>query len=355
MLAALQCADSIIGAPAHRATQPLWFALAPPPDLPPAIARPRLNEMPPHHRLGHANCPGIGASCHETLLPVLSVFAICWCIASVAMAQHVAYKLRQPSWFRRLLLHGPKTTVTREKTPKHRRATSRPAHAPAELTAFDLRCRGCLELRAAKPSCGCEQWLLQLLRLLRLGLGNCLGDLLPGRSVAPCKVACNPAATGRSPTAAGSRWATTTDNDRLSVAPNDLLSFEDNPDRLNLDQAWLYVEKIAATTAAAATGVIASTCSTASTPRRPRPSATTTTSGTCRWINGSYGWAMPQAYAEVGLRRLERQGRSLLHARRLRSDSGDRQLLLQPFVHDVQQRAVYPHRRVGHVQGQRRS
>ena len=29
--------------------------------------------------------------------------------------------------------------------------------------------------------------------------------------------------------------------------------------------------------------------------------------------HGEYGWAMPQAYGEVGLRRPEREGRSLLH------------------------------------------
>ncbi|MGE3639021.1 MAG: outer membrane beta-barrel protein, partial [Pirellulales bacterium] len=37
------------------------------------------------------------------------------------------------------------------------------------------------------------------------------------------------------------------DNDRLSVQPGDLLSFEDYPDHLNLTQAWIYFEKIAAT------------------------------------------------------------------------------------------------------------
>ena len=48
------------------------------------------------------------------------------------------------------------------------------------------------------------------------------------------------------------------------------------------------------------------------------------------------------------------EGRSLLHADGLRSDSRHRQLLLHPLVHDVQQRAVHPHRCARHLHRLRR-
>jgi hypothetical protein len=89
------------------------------------------------------------------------------------------------------------------------------------------------------------------------------------------------------------------DNNRLSVAENDLLSFEDYPDHLNLDQAWIYFEKIAQADACSPGwgyrfdmlyGVDAQ-----------KTQAFGNDDG--RWDvtfdNGPYGWAMPQAYAEV--------------------------------------------------------
>ena len=36
-----------------------------------------------------------------------------------------------------------------------------------------------------------------------------------------------------------------TDNDPLSKQDNDLLSFWDNPDDLNFDQEWFYIERLA--------------------------------------------------------------------------------------------------------------
>ena len=48
--------------------------------------------------------------------------------------------------------------------------------------------------------------------------------------------------------------------------------------------------------------------------------------------NGVYGWAMPQAYAEVAYGDWIVQDRSLLHAGGLRSRAGHRQLLLQPLA-----------------------
>ena len=62
------------------------------------------------------------------------------------------------------------------------------------------------------------------------------------------------------------------DNDRLSPDRQRPV-FLDNPDHLNLDQAWFYVEKLAKGDAAG-TAVTAPTWSTVSTLRRPKPSAT---------------------------------------------------------------------------------
>jgi len=90
------------------------------------------------------------------------------------------------------------------------------------------------------------------------------------------------------------------DNNRLSVAENDLLSFEDYPDHLNLDQAWLYFEKVAATDGCSTDwgyrfdilyGVDA---------QKTQAFGNDDNVWDVSLDHGPYGWAMPQAYGEIG-------------------------------------------------------
>jgi len=94
------------------------------------------------------------------------------------------------------------------------------------------------------------------------------------------------------------------DNARLSVAGDDLLSFRDNPDQLNLDQAWVYFEKEAESNGCswdwgfrvdAMYGVDAQKTQAFGNPR-----ANVRNQGTwdASFDNGIYGWAIPQAYLE---------------------------------------------------------
>jgi hypothetical protein len=96
------------------------------------------------------------------------------------------------------------------------------------------------------------------------------------------------------------------DNTRQSFAPNDLMAYNDLPDRLNLHQSWFYVEKDASGSSCSADygfradivyGTDAQSLQATGTPR----AATMRNAG--RWDasfdHGSYGWAIPQAYGEV--------------------------------------------------------
>ena len=130
------------------------------------------------------------------------------------------------------------------------------------------------------------------------------------------------------------------------------MSFDDIPDHVNLAQQWFYIGKVADGSAGRDFGgridVIYGTDA-QKTQAFGNPGAGVRGFGfyDASLDHGYYGWAIPQAYVEVGQRRPVDEDRSLLHPHRVRSDSGDRQLLPHPLVHDVQQRAVYAHRRPG--------
>jgi hypothetical protein len=87
-------------------------------------------------------------------------------------------------------------------------------------------------------------------------------------------------------------------NERLSSTPGDLLAFLDNPDTLNLDQAWVYFEKVAEADACnpgwgyrfdMLYGVDA---------QKTQAFGNDDGIWDVTFDNGVYGWAMPQAYAE---------------------------------------------------------
>jgi hypothetical protein len=91
------------------------------------------------------------------------------------------------------------------------------------------------------------------------------------------------------------------DNDPLSTTDNDLLSFWDNPNDLNLDQAWFYVEDLAVGECAwdcgyrfdLLYGVDAQKMQAFGNSGFPNPQGYDN-----GWDHGKYGWALPQAYLQ---------------------------------------------------------
>ncbi|MCI0491732.1 MAG: porin [Planctomycetes bacterium] len=164
-------------------------------------------------------------------------------------------------------------------------------HVPGQL--LDVSCP-----RDSDPACGCED--------ASCGCGGgcgllgdcCLGDAWTLKEyLSPC---CDVNYGG---------WFEMgyySDNERLSSAPSDGLAFRDFPDHLNLDQAWLYVEKVADANGCSADygyrldvmyGVDAQFAQAYGNPRAlngPNLGA-----WDASLDNGPYGWAMPQLYGEV--------------------------------------------------------
>jgi hypothetical protein len=156
---------------------------------------------------------------------------------------------------------------------------------------------GCEQSCGCEPSCGCDNGCCNSCG--GGGWGNCLGDCCLGDAwtLQGCLQPC----CDKSTTYGG--WLSMgyyNKNERLSIADNDGLSFNDFPDHLDLDQAWFYVEKLATADSCCATygyrydimyGVHAHAAQ-----------AYGNSGGTwdVTFDNGPYGWAMPQAYGEVG-------------------------------------------------------
>jgi hypothetical protein len=178
--------------------------------------------------------------------------------------------------------------------------------APAEEKAADEGSSGCCEASSdgccSEASCGCENGCCNSCGCCDLGLDNCWPFCCCCEHGDPWTLqGCLQPCCDKSITYAG--WASIgylSDNDRLSVAPNDLLSFEDNPDRLNLNQAYLYVEKVAATDSCCCDwggrfdilyGVDA---------QKTQAFGNANNVWDVSLDHGSYGWAMPQAYVEAG-------------------------------------------------------
>jgi hypothetical protein len=94
-----------------------------------------------------------------------------------------------------------------------------------------------------------------------------------------------------------------TDNDPFSFDENDLLSFWDNPDQVNLDQLWFWAEKLADADACSADwgyrfdvvyGVDAQKTQAFGNSGFPNADGWDND-----WDHGEYGWAIPQLYGEV--------------------------------------------------------
>jgi hypothetical protein len=155
-----------------------------------------------------------------------------------------------------------------------------------------------------EPSCGCDNGCCD-----NCGCGGggsslfgdcCLGDpCVLQEELQPC---CDR-------THAYGGWASFgyyTDNERLSADDGDEFAFNDFPDHLNLDQAWLYFEKVAEADDCSADwgyrydimyGAQAHAAQSYGNPRAldgPNLGA-----WDASLDHGVYGWAMPQAYGEV--------------------------------------------------------
>ena len=136
----------------------------------------------------------------------------------------------------------------------------------------------------------------------------------------------------------------------LSQAYNDLLSFDDVPDHMQLGQQWFYLGRtIDAEGGFDIGGRIDALYGTDAqkTQAFGNPGAGVRGFGffDASWDHGEYGFAMPQAYVEMAAGDASIKVGHFFTPIGYEVIPGDGQLLPQPLVHDVQQRAVYSHRR----------
>jgi hypothetical protein len=89
------------------------------------------------------------------------------------------------------------------------------------------------------------------------------------------------------------------DNERLSADSGDGLAFLDYPDHLNMDQAWVYFEKLAAADACSADWGYRFDMMYGVDAQKTQAFGNDDNVWDVSFDNGVYGWAMPQAYVEV--------------------------------------------------------
>jgi hypothetical protein len=90
-------------------------------------------------------------------------------------------------------------------------------------------------------------------------------------------------------------------NERLSATSGDGLAFLDYPDHLNLDQAWVYAEKLAEAGACSADWGYRFDMMYGVDAQKTQAFGNDDNVWDVSFDNGPYGWAMPQAYAEVAM------------------------------------------------------
>ena len=209
------------------------------------------------------------------------------------------------------------------------------------------RC-GCEEASCGcEPSCGCDSG-------CGCNDGCCLfGDCCLGDAWT-LKSCYDPCASAITRSAAGSRSATTTTTTGSVVLRPAAWTFNDVPDHLNLDQAWVYAEKVAEADACSAGwgyrfdmlyGVDA---------QKTQAFGNDDGIWDNSFDNGVYGWAIPQAYGEVAYGDWSVKVGHFFTIIGYEVVPATGNFFYSHSLHVLQQRAVYPHRRVGHLQGQRR-
>jgi hypothetical protein len=184
-----------------------------------------------------------------------------------------------------------------------------PAEESAEPAADDSASSGCGCEEAScgceeascgcEPSCGCDNGCCNSGCGCDDGcLGNCLGDCCLGDAWT-LKSCYDPCGCCDHTVGGWIAFGYYDDNERLSTAPNDLFAFLDNPDHLNLDQAWVYFEKLAAADACSADWGYRFDMMYGVDAQKTQAFGNDDNVWDVSFDNGSYGWAMPQAYAEV--------------------------------------------------------
>ena len=140
----------------------------------------------------------------------------------------------------------------------------------------------------------------------------------------------------------------------LSQAYNDLLSFDDVPDHFHLGQQWFYLGRRPTARAGLDLGgridVVYGTDA-QKTQAFGNPGAGVRGFGTCdaSLDHGEYGWAIPQAYGEVASGDLSVKVGHFFTPLGYEVIPATGNFFRSHSLHDVQQRAVYPHRRLGHL------
>jgi hypothetical protein len=151
---------------------------------------------------------------------------------------------------------------------------------------------GCESSCCCEPSCGCDScdcggsWLD----------GSCLDDCCLGD---PCTLKEHTCPCSEHNFGGWMAFGYYNNNNRLSRTFGDGLAFFDSPDHLNLDQAWLYGEKVAEAGPCSAGwgyrvdmlyGVDA---------QKTQAFGNDDGIWDVTWDHGNYGWAIPQAYGEL--------------------------------------------------------
>lgn len=177
--------------------------------------------------------------------------------------------------------------------PAKEEAADEAAPAAAGCGCAEEASCGCEEASCGcEPSCGCDSCGCDSGFLSCMTDDCCLGDPCTLKDhVSPC---CEHNFGG---------WMALgyyNNNERLSVAPNDLRAFLDNPDHLNLDQAWLYAEKVADSSGCSADWGYRADVVYGVDAQKTQAFGNDDNVWDVSLDHGSYGWAIPQAYAELG-------------------------------------------------------
>ena len=149
-------------------------------------------------------------------------------------------------------------------------------------TAFNYNLADC----GCESDCGCDT----------CGMGDLFGDCCLGD---PCTLKdqlcpCSPWDIGG--------WAQLgyhSDTTRLSTSPGDLGSFNDVPNGVRLQQAWVYAEKKANARGCCADWGMRADILYGTDAQKTQAFGNPPNSWDFGWNNGSYGWAIPQLYGEV--------------------------------------------------------
>ena len=225
-----------------------------------------------------------------------TVCAVFWMTTERANSQHVAYKLRQPD----LVPAAPRPD---DDSYTRKDAEASPSDQPLhhEPAMLGDMCSTNSDM-TEEPACGCEPSFgcdNGCCDSCGGGWGNCLGDCCLGDAWTLSSCLTPNCCDG--PEYGG--WISAgyyNKNERLSIADGDELSFNDFPDHLNLDQAWIWVGREAATDSCCADYGYRFDMMYGAQAHAAQSFGNDGGTFDKSWDHGIYGWAIPQLYGEVG-------------------------------------------------------